>query len=92
MKKLIYLLPLALLSCGSGEDASEVSQEDVCKCSKLYDEASAYQEELENGGMVTGEAMDKRKEKYGKDIENCEENIHKKVGDEKFYEMSQKCK
>lgn len=91
-KNLLYILPLTLLfACSGGEEKKEASQEDVCKCSALYDAKSALMSEMEADGKTPGEAMDAAKEKYGKDMEECEK-IHESVGDEKFYEMSKECK
>lgn len=91
MKKvflLVALSPIFLISCGSGED----QQKQVCECSKVYDEHYALMEKYEEE-MTPGEAMDKLKEDKDlqKKLSDCEEGIHKEVGDEKFYEMSQKC-
>jgi hypothetical protein len=93
MKKLLYILPVALLfACGGGEEEKkEASQEDVCKCKALYDEKRLFEEAVETSGATPGEAMDQSKEKFGKEMEACEE-IHSSVGDEKFYEMSKECK
>lgn len=92
MKKLIYILPFALLAaCGGGEEKKEISQEDICKCSALYDANRALKDELEAGGATPGEAMDAAKEKYGKEMEECEK-LHAEVGDEDFYEKSKECK
>jgi hypothetical protein len=91
-KTLLYILPLTLLfACGGGEEKKEASQEDVCKCKALYDEKSDFIADQEGAGKTPGEAMDAAKEKFGKEMEECEK-IHSSVGDEKFYEMSKECK
>ncbi len=93
MKKLLYILPLTLLfACGGGsEEKKEASQEDVCKCSELYLEERMFKDEMEKQGSNPGEAMDAAKEKFGKEMEECEK-IHASVGDEKCCEMIKECK
>ena len=80
-----------MFSCGPSE---EDQQKQVCECSKIYDEHYALMEKYEEEeGMTPGKAMDKLKADKGlqKKLNDCESGIHKEVGDEKFYEMSQKC-
>lgn len=87
MKKLIYLLPLALLSCGSGED----QQKQVCDCKAVYDKISNETEKLVEEGMGDMDARAKAEEDNKEAYEKCDK-FHVEVGDEKFYEMGKNCK
>lgn len=50
-----------------------------------------FKDEMENPVLNPGEAMDIAKEKFEKEMEECEK-IHASVGDEKCCEMIKECK
>ncbi len=50
-----------------------------------------FKDEMENPVLNPGEAIYVAKEKFEKEMEECEK-IHASIFHEKFYEMSKECK
>ena len=86
MKKFFLVLLSAGLLSACGED----QQTKVCACSKIYDQVFAAADKADEEGGNSSEAREKAIADSKGEFESCEK-FHAEVGDEKFYEMSQKC-
>ena len=88
MKKVTLIIGVAVLLISCGED----QQAKVCECSKLYDEISLAADKEEEAGEDYMDAMTAAQKASNGKFEECDEFHTKVVGDEEFFNMSEKCK